>query len=108
MPYADPATDAAFAQRVTRRILTSAPSVVVSFALQENDPTTASAHAPSPDIAISPAVRSALPEIPPIAIEEFLSGEIQSTMQSESEAESSALEIVDEEPAVPFHGNTGA
>ena len=104
MPYADPATDAAFAQRVTRRILTSAPSVVVSFALQENDPTTASAHAPSPDIAISPAVRSALPEIPPIAIEEFLSGEIQSTMQSESEAESSALEIVDEEPAVPFHG----
>ncbi len=108
MPYADPATDAAFAQRVTRRILTSAPSVVVSFALQENDPTTASAHAPSPDIAISPAVRSALPEIPPIAIEEFLSGEIQSTMQSESEAESSALEIVDEEPAVPFHGNTSA
>ena len=77
----------------------------MSFALQENDPTTASAHAPSPEIAISPAVRSALPEIPLIAIEEFLSGEIQSTMQSESEAESSALEIVDEEPAVPFQGN---
>lgn len=104
MPYADPATDAAFAQRVTRRILTSAPSVVVSFALQENDPTTASAHAPSPDIAISPAVRSALPEVPLIAMEEFLSGEVQSRTQSEGDADSSALEVVHEEPAVPFHG----
>jgi len=104
MPYADPAADAAFAQRVTRRILNSAPAVIVSCALQESDPTTASAHAPSPEIAISPAVRSALPDVPLIAIGEVLSSQILSTIQSEADAESSALEVVDEEPAIPFQG----
>lgn len=104
MPYVDTSTDAAFAQRVTRRIIGSAPSVTVSFALQENDPTTASAHAPSPDIAISPAVRSALPDVPLIEIEEFLSSQIQSRINPKVEVESSALEVVGEEPAIPFHG----
>ncbi len=104
MPYADPAADAAFAERVTRRILSSAPAVIVSCALQESAPTTASAHAPSPEIAISPVVRSAFPDIPLIAIEEFLSGQIQSTIESEADGESSALEVVNEEPALPFQG----
>lgn len=104
MPYADPATDAAFAERVTQRILKSAPSVIVSCALQESDPTTASAHAPSPEIAISPAVRNALPEVPMLEIEEFLSSRIQSRINPNAEAQSSALEVVDEEPAVPFQG----
>jgi len=102
MPYTDPAADAAFAQRVTRRILNSAPSVIVSCALQENDPATASAHAPSPEIAISPAVRSALPDVPPTAIEGFLSSEIHALINSDGDVESSALELVDEEPAIPF------
>jgi ATP-dependent helicase/nuclease subunit B len=104
MPYADPAADAAFAERVTRRILNSAPSVIVSCALQESDPTTASAHAPSPEIAISPAVRSALPGVPLIAMEEFLSSEVEAPISREGDAKASALEVVDEEPAVPFHG----
>ena len=104
MPYSDPATDAAFAQRVTRRILRSAPAVVVSCALQESDPTTASAHAPSPEIAISPAVRSALHEVPLIAIGQFLSSEIEAPIKPEADAEFSALEAVDEEPSVPFLG----
>ncbi|MGB8481446.1 MAG: PD-(D/E)XK nuclease family protein [Acidobacteriaceae bacterium] len=104
MPYADAAADAVFVGRVTRRILNSALAAIVSFALQESDPTTASAHAPSPEIAISPAVRSALPEVPLIAIGEFLSGQIQSPSQSEADAESSALEVVGEETAIPFQG----
>ncbi|HTU50910.1 MAG TPA: PD-(D/E)XK nuclease family protein [Acidobacteriaceae bacterium] len=104
MPYADPAADAAFAERVTRRVLTSAPAVIVSFALQESDPTTASAHAPSPEIAISPAVRSALPRVRLIAMEEFLSGQVEAPISREGDAESSALEVVDEEPAIPFQG----
>ncbi len=104
MPYADPAADAAFAQRVTRRILNSAPSVIVSCALQESDPTTASAHAPSPEIAISPAVHSALPDVPLIAMEEFLSSEIETPIGREVDAKASALEVVDEEPAIPFQG----
>ncbi len=104
MPYADPAADAAFADRVTRRLLVSAPEVIVSFALQENDPTTASAHAPSPEIAISPVVRRALSDVPVIAIGEFLSGRIQSPIQSGEDVEPSALEVVDEEPAIPFQG----
>ncbi len=104
MPFADPAADAAFAQRVTQRILNSAPRVVVSFALQENDPTTASAHAPSPEIAISPAIRSTLPEVPLIAIQEVLSGGIQAPIKHEGDAGPSALEVVDEEPAIPFQG----
>ena len=104
MPYADPATDAAFAQRVTRRILSSAPETIVSFALQESDPTTASAHVPSPEIAISAAVRGALPQVPLIAIEEFLSGLVQSSIGPQGGAASSALKIVNEEPAIPFQG----
>jgi probable DNA repair protein len=104
MPYADPAADAAFAQRVTRRVLNSAPFVIVSCALQENDFTTASAHAPSPEIAISPAVRSAWPEAPLIPLEEFLSSEIEVPTTRGSEAKVSALEVVDEEPAIPFQG----
>jgi ATP-dependent helicase/nuclease subunit B len=104
LPYADPAADAAFAQRVTRRVLKSAPAVVVSCALQENDPTTASAHAPSPEIAISPAVHSALPEVPLIAIEEFLANEVAAPIGRESDAKVSALEVVEEEPAIPFQG----
>jgi ATP-dependent helicase/nuclease subunit B len=104
MPYADPATDAAFAERVTRRILKSAPSVIVSCALQENDPTTASAHAPRPEIAISPAVRSALPEVPFISIGEFLSRLIEAPIRPDADAEPTALEAVDEEPAIPFRG----
>lgn len=103
MPYADPVADAAFAERVTRRILTSAPSAIVSFALQESDPTTASAHAPSPEIAISPVVRIALPEVSPIAMREFLSSEIEGKISPEGE-DSSALETVYEEPAIPFQG----
>ncbi|HET9099680.1 MAG TPA: PD-(D/E)XK nuclease family protein, partial [Acidobacteriaceae bacterium] len=104
MPYADPAADTAFAERVTRRVLNSAPTAIVSFALQENDPATASAHAPSPEIAISPTVRSALPKVPLIAIEEFLSSEVHSPVNPECDAESSALEVVNEEPAIPFQG----
>ncbi len=103
MPYADPVVDAAFAERVTRRILNSAPSGIVSCALQENDPTTASAHVPSPEIAISPVVRIALPEVSPIAMGEFLSSEIEGKISPEGE-DSSALETVDEEPAIPFQG----
>jgi len=105
MPYADPATDAAFADRVTKRILRSAPAAIVSFALQESDPTTASAHAPSPEIAISPAVRSALPQVPMVAIGEFLSSQIQPPIRLESNANSTALEVVEEEPAIPFQGS---
>ena len=104
MPYADPAADAAFAQRVTRRILNSASSVIVSYALQESDPTTANAHAPSPEIAISPAVHSALPEVPLIAMEEFLHGKIAAPISREGDAKVSALEVVEEEPAIPFRG----
>ena len=104
MPYADPATDTAFAQRVTRRTLSSAPATIVSFSLQESDPTTASAHVPSSEIAISAAVRSALPQVPLIAMEEFLPGQVQSTIHAEADAEPSALEIVNEEPAIPFQG----
>jgi probable DNA repair protein len=104
MPYADPAADAAFAQRVTRRILKSAPSAIVSCALQKSDPTTASAHAPSPEIAISPAVHSALPGVPLIAMEEFLANEIDAPIGREGNAKVSALEVVDEEAAIPFQG----
>jgi ATP-dependent helicase/nuclease subunit B len=104
MPHADPAADASFAERVTRRVLNSAPSVIVSCALQENDPTTASAHAPSPEIAISPAVHSALPGVPLIAMEEFLSGQIAAPISRDGDTKASALEVVDEEPAIPFQG----
>ncbi|MGC1871043.1 MAG: PD-(D/E)XK nuclease family protein [Acidobacteriaceae bacterium] len=104
MPYADPASDAIFAERVTRRVLASAPAVIVSFALQQSDPTTASAHAPSPEIAISPAVGTAWPGVPLTAMEELLSGEIDSSIKSEADAEPSAMEVVDEEPAIPFRG----
>lgn len=104
MPYADPAADAAFTQRVTRRTLNSAPSVIVSCALQENDPTTASAHAPSPEIAISPAVRSALPDVRLIPIGEFFLGRIEAPIRPDDDASSSVLEVVDEEPAIPFQG----
>jgi ATP-dependent helicase/nuclease subunit B len=104
MPYADPATDAAFAERVTKRILASAPQVIVSFALQQSDPTTASSHVPSPEIAISPVVRDALPNSPLMAVEDFLQHETPASLQPESNTDSSALERVDEEAAVPFQG----
>jgi ATP-dependent helicase/nuclease subunit B len=104
MPYADPAADAAFAQRVTKRLLASAPEVIVSFALQESDPTTASAHVPGPEIAISPVVRSALSELPMAAVEDFLSHQIQAQMKSDANADFSAMEPVAEEAAVPFLG----
>ncbi|MHB1795475.1 MAG: PD-(D/E)XK nuclease family protein [Acidobacteriaceae bacterium] len=105
MPYADPAADAAFAQRVTKRVLASAQTVIVSFALQESDPTTASAHVPGPEIALSAAVRSVLPGAPLIPIGEFLSSQMQATMKGSADAHSSALETVDEEPAVPLRGS---
>jgi probable DNA repair protein len=104
MPYADPAADTAFAQRATKRILASAPEVIVSFALQESDPTTASAHVPSPEIAISPVVRSVLSEIPMTTVEDFLSHQIQAPMKSDASADFSAMEPVAEEAAVPFLG----
>jgi probable DNA repair protein len=104
MPYADPATDTAFAERVTKRILASASEVIVSFALQESDPTTASAHVPSPEIAISAVVRSVLPEAPLVAVESFLPGQIAAPMTSDDDARSPALERVEEEAAVPFLG----
>lgn len=105
MPYADPAADAAFALRVTKRILGSASNVIVSFALQESDPTTASAHVPSPEIAMSPVVRNVLPEAPLVAAEEFLLGPIRAQTKSYADVDSSPLETVDEEPAVPFQGS---
>ncbi len=103
MPYADPAADAAFARRVTKRVLGSAGHVIVSFALQESDPTTASAHVPSPEIAVSPVVRGVLPEMPLVPVGEVLSGQLQTPML-DAETVSAALETVDEEPAVPFRG----
>ena len=102
MPYADPTADAAFAERVTQRILHSAPAAIVSFALQESDPTTASAHSPGPEIAISPTVRSALPQVPLLAMEEFLSQQSHVPIKLEPDTNSIALESVDDEPAIPF------
>ena len=100
MPYADPAEDYALALRVTKRILASADTAVVSFALQENDPTTASAHVPSPEIALSPVVWEALPGISMVAADDFL------PQQNRVSAEKSfVLETVTEEPTVPFRAS---
>ncbi len=104
MPYADPATDAAFADRVTRRVLSSASAVVVSFALQESDPTTASAHTPSPEIAVSPAVRGVLCDVPLISLREFLPEPMGLADASEADPKFSPLEVVNEEAAIPFQG----
>lgn len=104
MPYADPAADAAFADRVTGRVLKSAPKAIVSFALQESDPTTASAHTPTPQIAISAVVRSALPDVPLIPIRELLPPELGLAPPFEADAKSSPLEVISEEPAIPFQG----
>ncbi|MHB1958228.1 MAG: PD-(D/E)XK nuclease family protein [Acidobacteriaceae bacterium] len=105
MPYADPAADAAFAHRVTKRVLASAQTVIVSFALQESDPTTASAHVPSPEIALSAAVRSVLPGAPLVAVEDFIADRIHPQTKSGADRDSSALEKVEEEPTVPFRGS---
>ncbi|MGO8717600.1 MAG: PD-(D/E)XK nuclease family protein [Acidobacteriaceae bacterium] len=105
MPYADPVADAAFALCVSHRILASAKTVIVSFALQESDPATASAHVPSPEIAMSPVVRNVLPDVPLIAVEDFLSGQIHPQTNTVADPGFSALEKIDEEPAVPFWGN---
>ncbi|MHB1937735.1 MAG: PD-(D/E)XK nuclease family protein [Acidobacteriaceae bacterium] len=105
MPYADPEADADFARRVTKRVLGSAGRVIVSFALQESDPTTASAHVPGPEIAVSPVVRSVVPDMPLVPMEEFLAGQTRAPRMLDADTVSSALETVDEEPAVPFHGD---
>ena len=101
MPYADPEQDYGFALRVTKRILNSAKNAVVSFALQESDPTTASAHVPSPEIAVSPLVRELLPYASLIAVAEFLPHQ----NQVERGGGSGALESVDEESAVSFQSD---
>ena len=105
IPYADPAADAAFALRVTKRILASAQTAIVSFALQESDPTTASAHVPSPEISVSPVVSNVLSEVPLVAVEDFISDQIHMQTKSDADRDSSALETVDEEPAVPLQGS---
>lgn len=101
MPYADPEEDYSFALRATKRILGSAKNAVVSFALQESDPTTASAHVPSPEIAVSPLVRELLPNTSMIAVEDFL----PDRNRVERKRDSGALEAVDEEPAVSFQAD---
>ncbi|MGH9617794.1 MAG: PD-(D/E)XK nuclease family protein, partial [Acidobacteriaceae bacterium] len=105
MPYADPAEDAAFSLRVTRRILSSANRVIVSFALQEIDATTGSAHIPSPEIALSPVVRKVLPDAPMLAIGTFLPDQFRQPSKLVSPTDASVLETVDEETAVPFQGS---
>lgn len=99
MPYADPAEDFAFAQRATRRILASANNVVVSFALQSNDSAATSAHAPEPEIVLSPLVREALPEIPITAAHELDSARMEAPHLDV------AMELVLEESAVPLVGD---
>jgi probable DNA repair protein len=101
MPYADPTTDAAFALRVTKRIFASAKTVIASFALQESDPTAASTHVPSPEIAVSPVVRDVFPNAPLVAVEDFFPDQIP----AQADANTSALQTVEEEPAVPFQGS---
>lgn len=105
MPYADPVTDTEFALRVSKRILASAKAVIVSFALQESDPATASAHVPSPEIAMSPVVRNVLPDARLITVEDFLPGQIRARTKNHAGAGSSVLEVLNEEPAVPFQGS---
>ena len=102
MPYADPAADAAFALRATKRIFASAKTVITSFALQESDPTTASAHVPSPEIVLSPVVRNVLPDVPLVAVEDFFPDQIRAQTNADTGANSSVLQTVDEEPVVPF------
>ncbi|MEO6965763.1 MAG: PD-(D/E)XK nuclease family protein, partial [Acidobacteriaceae bacterium] len=107
MPYADPAEDHAFALRVTERILASAGTVIVSFALQENDPATASTHTPSPEIAVSRVVRNALSDTPLVPVEEFLAEQTGIEIRPAASLDSSAwdsspvLNTIDAEPAVP-------
>lgn len=105
MPYADPTADAAFSLRVTKRIFVSAKTVIASFALQESDPAAASAHAPTPEIAVSPVVRDVFPNTPLVAVEDFLPDQIYAQTNADAGANLSALQIVDEEPAVPFQGS---
>lgn len=99
MPYADPAEDSAFALRTTKRILNSGKTVIVSFALQENDPANAGAHIPDREILLSPLVRESLPNTLIIAADEFLPQH-----EWNDTAFASNLETIHEEPAVPFQG----
>lgn len=102
MPYADPTEDQAFALRVTNRILHSGSRVVVSFDLQESDTESASGPTPPPDIAFSPVVREMLTEAPIISVEGC-----QPEPWRESDGQlRSALEIVEEEPTVPFQARS--
>lgn len=97
MPYADPMEDFAFAQRTTRRVLESANNVVISFALQSSDPDAASARIPDAEVILSPLVRDALPDLSIVAADEFVASPLSPTQTS-----SVRMEIVHEEPAVPF------
>jgi len=100
MPYADPASDFAFALRTTQRILRCGSTVVVSFAVEQSDPVNASAHVPDREILLSPLVRVALPDTPTIAVEEFLAG-----IKFNPDAPKQEFEAIHEEPAVPFLAN---
>lgn len=101
MPYADPAEDDAFALRVTERILASAGTVIVSFALQESDPTTASAHVPSPEIAVSRVARNVLSDTPLLPVEDFLPEQVRAQIKAAARVDPPILETVDAEPEVP-------
>ncbi|MHB8302771.1 MAG: PD-(D/E)XK nuclease family protein [Acidobacteriaceae bacterium] len=98
MPYADPVEDYAFAQRVTRRILRCGKDAVVSFALQNSDPATASSRVPDREVVVSPLVREALPDTPMIAAEELL----PHAEGPGAGMQTPMLEKIYEEPAVPF------
>lgn len=101
MPYADPAEDAVFAQRVTRRVLDSGTNVIVSFALQSSDPN-GSTRVADKEVVISPLVRQALPETPILAVEEF----IPPAIRVPADDRKYLLETVHEERPIPLHAAT--
>ena len=100
MPYADPAEDYAFALRATRRILNSGKNSVVSFSTQDSDAANASMRIPDSELILSPAIREAFPDIPIVAMEDFLPKAAESGARGA--APSCAMEKVAEEPAVLF------
>lgn len=98
MPYADPAEDYAFALRVTERILGSANSATVSFALEESEPGNSSVHAADREVILSPLIREVLPKVPITAVEEFAPSQTSAPQNGDP----ADLESVHEEAALPF------
>ncbi len=104
MPYADPGGDSAFALRTTKRILASATTAIVSFALQAHDEKNSSSHISDRETVLSPLVREALPQTPIRSVDDVLEPTQSKQPGSTDTHTENQLETIEEEFAVPFQG----